>query len=237
VGKFVRADGGTILLDEVGDMSLRTQAKVLRALQDGEVEPVGAARVVTVDVRVIAATNKSLSEEIAQGRFREDLYFRLNVVPLHIPPLRERPQDIAALVEHFTRIFCEENDYRRKSFSPGALAALERAPWHGNVRELRNAVERLLIMSPADTVDVDDLPAGLGQELSGASAASTAAPRSYGELTLQQFKDHSEREFLVTRLRQHDWNVAATAKALDTPRSNLYKKLETHGISRDSDGR
>jgi two-component system nitrogen regulation response regulator NtrX len=238
VGKFVRADGGTIFLDEIGDMSLKTQAKVLRALQDGEVEPVGAAKVVTVDVRVIAATNKSLSDEIAEGRFREDLYFRLNVVPIDIPPLRERPEDIPPLVDYFTETFCEENNYKKKSFSPSAMQALQQAAWRGNVRELRNAVERLLIMSPGDTIEVDDLPAGLGMALDTDAArvprGSLLLPCE--GLSLQRFKENAEREFLVTRLREHEWNVAATAKAIETPRSNLYKKLEAYGITRESDG-
>jgi len=239
VGKFVRADGGTIFLDEIGDMSLKTQAKVLRALQDGEVEPVGAAKVVTVDVRVIAATNKSLSGEIAEGRFREDLYFRLNVVPLEIPPLRERIEDIPPLVNHFAELFCAENNYKKKVFTPRAMQALQQAAWRGNVRELRNAVERLLIMTPKDTVDLEDLPAGLGRALGaegGAVPPGSMVLPSDG-LTLQQFKDKAEREFLVSRLRQHEWNVAATAKAMDTPRSNLYKKLEAYGITRENDGR
>ncbi len=236
-GKFVRADGGTIFLDEIGDMSLKTQAKVLRALQDGEIEPVGAAKVVKVDVRVIAATNKSLSGEISDGRFREDLYFRLNVVPLEIPPLRERPADIPALVDFFADSFCRENNYRKKTFSPQAMQALRQAPWRGNVRELRNAVERLLIMTAGDTIDTGDLPSGLGMALGEGAPGSVPAsllPSGSG-LTLQQFKDDAERLFLMARLREHDWNVAATAKAIDTPRSNLYKKLEAYGIEREKD--
>jgi two-component system nitrogen regulation response regulator NtrX len=238
-GKFVRADGGTILLDEIGDMSLKTQAKVLRALQDGEVEPVGAARTLTVDVRVIAATNKDLTEEIRRERFREDLYFRLNVVPIEIPPLRERPQDVAPLVRHFAATFCQENNYKKKDFTPAALEALARAPWRGNVRELRNAVERLLIMTPASTIDAADLPAGLGMALGQAhpsAAPAGAIVLPWEGRTLQQFKDGAERSFLLAALRANEWNVAATSKAIDTPRSNLYKKLEAHGIGREQDG-
>jgi two-component system nitrogen regulation response regulator NtrX len=237
VGKFVRADGGTIFLDEVGDMSLKTQAKVLRVLQDGEVEPVGAARTLTVDVRVIAATNKNLIEEIAEDRFREDLYFRLNVIPIELPPLRARPEDIPALVEHFADSFCRENNYRPKSFTPGAIVALKRATWRGNARELRNAVERLLIMSHGDVIDVDDLPADLGMALdaSVAEAAAGTMVLGYSGTTLQQFKDQAERRYLVAKLIEHDWNVAATAKSIETPRSNLYKKLEAYGISREKD--
>jgi two-component system nitrogen regulation response regulator NtrX len=238
LGKFVRADGGTIFLDEIGDMSLKSQSKVLRVLQDGEVEPVGAAKTLTVDVRVIAATNKDLSTEIAAGRFREDLFFRLNVVPIHLRPLRERREDIEALVHHFTEAFCRENNYRCKKFSREALIELQRLPWRGNVRELRNAVERLLIMTQSDTVQAEDLPTGLGTALAydqaGPPAGALFLP--YEGLTLQQFKDSSERAYLVAELREHDWNVAATSKAIDTPRSNLYKKLDAYGISRDKDG-
>jgi two-component system nitrogen regulation response regulator NtrX len=237
-GKFVRADGGTIFLDEIGDMSLKTQAKVLRVLQDGEVEPVGAAKTLTVDVRVIAATNKNLPEEIAAGRFREDLYFRLNVVPIRLPPLRDRPEDIPPLVRHFAAELCAQHDLRPRSFSPAALEMLQRATWRGNVRELRNAVERLLIMTTRDAIDAADIPAGLGLELGNvapdAPAAGVIVVRHEGA-TLQDFKDRAERGYLVAKLREHDWNVAATAKAIDTPRSNLYKKLEAYGIDRERD--
>src|SRR5437588_10866207 len=158
-GKFVAADGGTIFLDEIGDLSLRTQAKVLRVLQEGEVEPVGAAAVVKVEVRVIAATNKDLVEEIRAGRFREDLYYRLNVIPIRTPPLRERKEDIATLAQHFARLFAEEHNYHPKVFKETAVRALQDAPWRGNVRELRNMIERLVIMVPSETIDVTDLPA------------------------------------------------------------------------------
>jgi len=237
VGKFVRADGGTIFLDEIGDMSLRTQAKVLRVLQDGEVEPVGAARTLTVDVRVVAATNKGLEREIAEGRFREDLFFRLNVVPIHLPPLRERPEDIEPLVRHFSDTFCRENNYRPKAFAAGALEVLRRLPWRGNVRELHNAVERLILMTPHDTIDAADIPAGLGLALAGAQAQPSGGGLQlpYAGMTLQQFKDGAERAFLIARLRENDWNYSATAKAIDTPRSNLYKKREAYGIEREEE--
>jgi two-component system nitrogen regulation response regulator NtrX len=237
VGKFVRADGGTIFLDEIGDMSLRTQAKVLRVLQDGEVEPVGAARTLTVDVRVVAATNKGLEREIAEGRFREDLFFRLNVVPIHLPPLRERTEDIEPLVRHFVDTFCRENNYRPKTFSAEALDALKRLPWRGNVRELNNAVERLILMTPRETIEAADIPAGLGLALQlGETAPSPGGLTiSHAGMTLQQFKEAAERAFLVARLRENDWNYSATAKAIDTPRSNLYKKREAYGIEREEE--
>jgi len=236
-GKFQRADSGTIFLDEIGDMSLKTQAKVLRALQDGEVEPVGAAKSVTVDARVIAATNKSLAEEIAEGRFREDLYFRLNVVPIEVAPLRERPEDISALMQYFADRFCDDNDYPKKTFTPEAIALLEQASWRGNVRELRNAVERLLIMTPRSKIDVADIPAGLGMALARGQEEIPAGSLvlNHEGATLQQFKDAAERRYIVVKLRENEWNVAATAKSIETPRSNLYKKLETHCIERERD--
>ena len=232
-GKFVQADGGTVFLDEVADMSLKTQAKVLRALQDGEIEPVGAAKSLTVDVRVIAATNKSLSDEIAAGRFREDLYFRLNVVPIAIPPLRERREDVPALVRRFADAFARDNGARPKRFVDDALDLLARQSWRGNLRELRNVVERLLILVPRETIVAADVPSALGGAL--AAPAVGSEPALLGAPTLREFQDAAERLYIVTKLREHDWNVAATAKAIDTPRSNLYKKLEAYSIAREKD--
>ncbi|MEO8379851.1 MAG: sigma-54 dependent transcriptional regulator [Acidobacteriota bacterium] len=229
-GKFVAADGGTIFLDEIGDMSLRTQAKVLRVLQEGDVEPVGSAAVVKVDVRVIAATNKDLTEEIRNGRFREDLYYRLNVIPIRTPPLRERRDDVPVLAQHFARLFSEEHNYHPKKFTPNALRALGDAPWRGNVRELRNMIERLVIMVPADSIDVSDLPAEFFR--TPVDIISTAMRLS----TLQDFKDEAEKAFIVAKLREHGWNVSKTAEAIDTPRSNLYKKIEQYNIKRETGG-
>src|SRR5881394_2427004 len=157
MGKFEQADRGTIFLDEVGDMSAKTQAKVLRVLQEGEVERLGSAKTATVDVRVIAATNKNLEEEIEKGNFREDLYFRLAVIPIHVPPLRDRPEDIPTLVRHYMDYFSRENNVRPKRITQAALDVLQKARWKGNVRELKNTVERLLIMTPGDGIDVPDL--------------------------------------------------------------------------------
>jgi two-component system nitrogen regulation response regulator NtrX len=234
-GKFLQADGGTIFLDEVADMSLRAQSKVLRALQDGEIEPVGAAKSFVVDVRVIAATNKRLEDEIAQGRFREDLFFRLNVVPIRLPPLRERREDIAPLVSWFAASFCGEHGLKPKTITSDAIEALTRLPWRGNVRELRNAIERLLIMTPGAAIHAADIPVGLGLAPPG-DATLEVTPAGAGAATLQHFKDAAERAFIIAKLEEHDWNVAATAKAIDTPRSNLYKKLEAYGIRRETDG-
>ncbi|HEY1435602.1 MAG TPA: sigma-54 dependent transcriptional regulator [Thermoanaerobaculia bacterium] len=230
IGKFVEADGGTIFLDEVGDMSARAQAKVLRVLEVGEVEPVGAAKVGRVDVRVIAATNRDLSESIRAGRFREDLYFRLNVVPLTTPPLRDRPADIPALAVHFARLFAERDHRKPRRFAPSALGVLAARAWPGNVRELRNLVERVLIMTDADPVDARDLPAEVRVQPAEISS------RGLELATLSDFKEYAEREFIVARLRENGWNISRTAEVIRTPRSNLYKKIEHHKISRETDG-
>jgi two-component system nitrogen regulation response regulator NtrX len=228
-GKFVEADGGTIFLDEVGDMSARAQAKVLRVLEAGEVEPVGAPRVRKVNVRVVAATNRDLTESIKGGRFREDLYFRLNVLPVRTPPLRERTEDVPELVEHFTRVYSERDNHRPRRFAPSALAVLKARSWPGNVRELRNLIERVLIMTDSDPIEAKDLP-----------PEARVSPTEISEkglqlATLSEFKEYAEREFLVTKLRENGWNISRTAEVISTPRSNLYKKIEHHKISRERD--
>ena len=238
VGKFEQADRGTIFLDEVGDMSAKTQAKVLRVLQEGEVERLGSARTIKVDVRVIAATNKNLEEEIEKGHFREDLYFRLAVIPIYVPPLRERPDDIPPLVQHYMDYFARENNTRPRRITPAALDALRRYRWKGNIRELRNTVERLIIMTAGDTIDLGDLP---GAVRAPGAAGGAASPRpGEGESakggTLREFKDSSERAYLVAKLRENGWNISRTAEVIDTPRSNLYKKLEQYQISQETDG-
>jgi two-component system, NtrC family, nitrogen regulation response regulator NtrX len=244
VGKFEQADRGTIFLDEVGDMSQKTQAKVLRVLQEQEVERLGSARTIKVDVRVIAATNKNLEEAIERGEFREDLYFRLNVIPIVVPPLRERREDIPRLVQHFARRTAEEHNLKPKRFDQAALDALQRYRWRGNIRELRNTVERLMIMTPGDVVRTDDLPVDLrngdAHRTVVAEAAATA-PKSgeaapAGPATLREFKDAAERAYLVQKLRENAWNISKTAEIIDTPRSNLYKKLEQYGIKQEVDG-
>jgi two-component system nitrogen regulation response regulator NtrX len=235
VGKFVQADGGTIFLDEVGDMSLKTQAKVLRVLQDGEVEPVGAATSLTVDVRVLAATNKDLASEIEAGTFREDLYFRLNVLLIELPALRERSDDIKELIDYFTEQYC--GDDQKKVFDSEVIEAMQGLPWRGNIRELRNAVERLLIMTSGPRIGIGDIPAGLGLALGRGEAAVPEGSLlvAHAGKSLQAFKDGAERSYLLNKLRSQNWNIAATAKLIETPRSNLYKKLETYGISREQD--
>jgi two-component system nitrogen regulation response regulator NtrX len=239
IGKFEQADRGTIFLDEVGDMSAKTQAKVLRVLQEGEVERLGSSRTTKVDVRVIAATNKNLEEEIEKGTFREDLYFRLAVIPVHVPPLRERPEDIPLLVRHYIDYFSRENNARPKRVAPAALDALQRYRWKGNIRELRNTVERMIIMTRGDTIEVADLPETVRNPSSSSGGFATSRPTDGTEAragTLREFKDISERAYLVAKLRENGWNISKTAEVIDTPRSNLYKKLEQYHISQETDG-
>ena len=231
IGKFVAADGGTIFLDEIGDMSARTQAKVLRVLQNGEVEPVGAEKTVQVDVRVVAATHRNLEDEIAAGRFREDLYYRLNVIPVRTPALREHLEDVPPLVEYLVRRYGEINNYKPKELTAEAMAHLKSLPWKGNVRELKNLVERLLILSPGDTITREDVITATGGARPELSSALMAVE------TLREFRDLSERMFLLHKLEENNWNVTQTAQAIDTPRSNLYKKLEQYQIHRDPTSR
>jgi two-component system nitrogen regulation response regulator NtrX len=231
IGKFEQADRGTIFLDEVGDMSPKTQAKVLRVLQEGEVERLGSARTIKVDVRVIAATNKDLELEIERGTFREDLYFRLSVIPIKVPPLRERREDIPLLVRHFAELFSREHNRRPHRFTAPALEFLQKARWKGNVRELKNTVERLLIMTPGDAVDVDDL-----RDVVRIESKPQASDNEKNPNTLREFKESSERAFLVAKLREFGWNISKTAEVIGTPRSNLYKKLEQYGITQETDG-
>jgi two-component system nitrogen regulation response regulator NtrX len=229
-GKFEQADGGTLFLDEVGDMSLDAQAKVLRALEEGVVTRVGGSKSIEVDVRVVAATNKDLARAIEGNAFREDLFYRLNVVPIHVPPLRERREDLPMLVQHFAEIMAKRDGVPLKSFDAAAVERLADLPWPGNVRELRNTVERLMILSAGDRVraeDVDLLAAGKAQGHAAAGALLTAD-------TFADFKDRAERAYIAQKLRENDWNVAETARRIDMPRSNLYKKIEKYGLARDS---
>lgn len=224
LGKFELADGGTIFLDEIGDMSLRTQAKVLRVLEEGEVQKVGSHKVNKVDVRIIAATNKDLKKEIKEGSFREDLFFRLNVVPLHSPPLRDKKEDIPLLVDYFVKLFAEENNFRAKKFSEDALEAMMKYPWKGNVRELKNVVERLILMTEGDVLEKKDLP----EQIRGDVSIYLPDPRNIK--SLKDFRDLSEKEFILAKLEENNWNISQTAREIGTPRSNLYKKLEQYGI-------
>jgi two-component system nitrogen regulation response regulator NtrX len=228
-GKFELADGGTLFLDEIGDMSLQAQAKVLRALQEGIVTRVGGAKPITVDVRVLAATNKDLEEEIKGGRFREDLYYRLNVIPLHVPPLRERREDISMLVRHFVESYSREANLRPKPISDDALDRMQRMDWPGNVRELRNTVERLLILASGASITADDVELLVGGKMKGGALSGDLL----GCATFAEFKEAAERAFIVQKLRENDWNVSETARILDMPRSNLYKKIERYELVRE----
>jgi two-component system nitrogen regulation response regulator NtrX len=228
-GKFEQADGGTLFLDEVGDMSLSAQAKLLRVLQEGVVTRIGGAKSIQVDVRVLAATNKDLETEIAEGRFREDLLYRLNVVPIDVPPLRERTEDIPALVNHFADQLAAGAGVPGRKFADDAVRRLQARSWPGNIRELRNAVERALILAAGKVVTAADIDHLLPSSEGGAAVAGDAS----GGETFEAFKQQAEKSFLTQKLREHDWNVSETARALKMPRSNLYKKIERYGLSRE----
>ena len=222
-GKFELADGGTLFLDEIGDMSLKTQAKVLRALQEQVVEPVGGAASVRVDVRVLAATNKDLTGEIRGGRFREDLYFRLNVIPIFVPPLRDRAGDIPLLADHFMAELAREYGRRPKKFDPGAATGLRSYRWPGNVRELRNVIERLIIMVPGDTISLSDL---------GFLDSSAPTVQDGGVLMpLLEARDRFERDYILKALAAQQGNISRTADVLGVERSNLYRKMRAFGIA------
>ncbi|MEY4855922.1 MAG: hypothetical protein RLZZ97_752 [Gemmatimonadota bacterium] len=229
-GKFEQADGGTLFLDEIGDMSLSAQAKVLRVLQDGVVTRIGGSKPIQVDVRVLAATNKQLEDEIANGRFREDLFYRLNVVPITVPPLRERREDIEQLVVYFLQQFAARDGLPARGITDEALVRLSELDWPGNVRELRNTVERLVILASASLITATDVERLVGKR--------SAEPAGLGNLvdcsTFEEFKVAAERAFLLAKLRAFDWNVSETARALDMPRSNLYKKIERYALTRES---
>ena len=223
-GKFELADGGTLFLDEIGDMSLKTQAKVLRALEERTFERVGGKDTVRVDVRVIAASNRDLESLIRDGRFRDDLYYRLNVIPIEVPALRDRKDDIPLLVDHFIALFCGENGKRPKTVSGVALGYFLAYDWPGNVRELRNMVERLVIMTPGDLIGADDLPAPL--------RAPAAVPAGEaGERSLKDARETFERTYILAELKANDWNVTRTADRLGIERSHLYRKLKAYNLA------
>jgi len=241
-GKFELADGGTLFLDEVGDMSLSAQAKVLRALEEGMISRVGSGKTLAVDVRVVAATNKDVRAEIAAGRFREDLLYRLNVVPIDVPPLRARRGDIPQLVEHFAGQLAQRGGLPAKAFDPEAVKRLAAHDWPGNIRELRNAVERLLILAPGSVVTVADVErvAGLRSADEGRGGGGGTGPADFAgapwmrAATFEEFKQAAERTYILAKLKEHDWNVSETARTLDMPRSNLYKKIERYGLAREA---
>jgi len=225
-GKFELADGGTLFLDEIGDMSLKTQAKVLRVLEEQAFERVGGKETIRVDVRVITASNQNLQEQIGAGRFREDLFYRLNVIPIEVPALRKRKEDIPALVEHFIALFSAENGRRPKTIAAEALAYFLTYDWPGNVRELRNMVERLVIMAPRDVIGPEDLPPPLRTR-----EETEAGDDPQRDRKLKDARDAFERAYILGELRAHEWNMTRTAEKLGIERSHLYRKLKTYGIS------
>jgi len=225
-GKFELADGGTLFLDEIGDMSLKTQAKVLRVLEEQAFERVGGKETIRVDVRVITASNQNLQEQIGAGRFREDLFYRLNVIPIEVPALRKRKEDIPALVDHFIALFSAENGRRPKTIAAEALAYFLTNEWPGNVRELRNMVERLVIMAPRDVIGPEDLPPPLRTREESDAGESPQRDRK-----LKDARQAFERAYILSELRAHEWNMTRTAEKLGIERSHLYRKLKIYGIS------
>ena len=240
-GHFEMADGGTIFLDEIGDMIASAQAKVLRVLQSGEFTRVGGEQTLKVDVRVVAATNRDLPAAVAAGQFREDLYFRLAVVPLRAPPLRERPSDIPLLCAAFIQDACRENGMKEKAISEEAVALLSEYSWPGNVRELRNVIERLVILSE-ESVGVGDLPEEIVEDVSRRKREAVSAgqtlprvelPPEARALPLREFRDHMEREYIRIKLDENGWNISRTANLLGIERTNLHKKMRSLGLTRE----
>ncbi|HYL79888.1 MAG TPA: sigma-54 dependent transcriptional regulator [Candidatus Acidoferrum sp.] len=233
-GKFEVADSGTIFLDEVGDMSLKTQAKVLRVLQEQTFERVGGTETLTVDVRVIAASNKPLEEEIQKGNVREDLFYRLNVIPFEVPPLRDRKEDIPLLSAHFLRLFSREYGKHERVLCAEAMDLLLQYPWPGNVRELRNVMERMVIMVPQDTIRASDLALSL-RSRAGAAPEAPTEPALEWDGTLREAREHFEREFILRRLGETHWNITRAAERLGLERSNLHRKIKAYGIEMPRD--
>jgi two-component system, NtrC family, nitrogen regulation response regulator NtrX len=223
IGKFERANGGTLFLDEVGDMSLKTQSKVLRILDENRVQPIGSNHPVNVDVRVIAATNKQLDEEITRNAFREDLFYRLNVIPFYVPALRERTEDLPIIAAHFLAEFCKDYGRKPKEFTAAAMEILLQYPWPGNVRELKNLVERLVIVCPSEEIEPQHLPPELFR------GASKSPQKPYE--SLQEARSAYEREFVLRKLEESRWNMTKAAAALGLERSHLYRKMRTLGIA------
>jgi two-component system nitrogen regulation response regulator NtrX len=220
-GKFELADGGTLFLDEIGDLHANSQAKLLRVLQEGEFHRVGGEQIIRVCVRVVSATNRDLAAMVAQGKFREDLYYRVSVVPIRVPALRERPQDVKPMAEYFLEDFCVRNGFRRKSFDPTVWEAFEAYRWPGNARELRNVVERMAILSEGDLLTTATLPLELKLQ-------KESAPRS----SVQEARESAEREHVLRALEEAGWNVSSAARALGMERTNLHKRIRALGLSR-----
>jgi DNA-binding NtrC family response regulator len=229
IGKFEQAHEGTLFLDEIGDMSLSAQAKVLRVLQENEIQRVGGDRSIEVDVRVIAATNKDLMEEIDRGEFREDLYHRVGVILIDIPPLRERREDVPPITRHFAERLARRNGLAPKEFTGDAVERLKRYDWRGNVRELHNVIERLLILTDGDTIEASDVDRFIGTDSRSGGAAADLI-ESYEDFT--EARDQFEKRFIEHKLLEHEWNVSQTAETIGIQRSHLYNKLNKYGIER-----
>lgn len=229
IGKFEQADGGTLFLDEIGDMSLNAQAKVLRALEEARIERVGGTKLIPVDVRVVAATNKNIETSIKNNHFRDDLYHRLKVIPINVPPLRERREDIPILVKAFVEEVCSRNGMAVKTVSQETMKHLQNREWSGNIRELRNSIERLVILSPGTQVDESllDSATGFGGGESGDLVGAGG--------TFQEFKERAEAAFIRRQLELHKWNISKTAEALDIQRSHLYTKMKRYGLTKEGD--
>jgi len=226
IGKFELAHKGTLFLDEIGDMSLQAQAKVLRAIEDNKIERVGGVNKIEIDVRIITATNKNLSEEIKNKNFREDLYHRLNVIPLTVPPLRERSEDIPLLVKHFSKIICQKNKFPNVTFSDSAMNILKEMPWTGNVRELKNIIERIVIMVPKDEISDKDITALLPVTVSNLDDILNVSN------SFQEFKEKAERAFILKQLELNNWNISKSSEILGIQRSHLYNKMKKYKIEK-----
>ncbi len=227
-GRFDLANGGTLFLDEIGDMSLKTQAKILRILEEQRFERVGGTKTIQVDVRVIAATNKDLEREINEGWFREDLYYRLNVIPVHVPPLRDRTEDIPLLVEDFLEEFARESSIARKRVADDVIPVLQTHPWPGNVRELKNFIERLVIMIPEEVIELHHLPPSFHQGFD-----QTAASNALEQTNFKQAKVQFEKEYLRKKLEEHNWNISQTAGSIGIERSHLHRKLKAYNMEQE----
>ncbi len=224
IGKFELADGGTLFLDEIGDMSILTQAKLLRVIETQKFQRVGGTKDIKVNVRIISATNKDLFEEIKKGNFREDLYYRLNVIPLNIPALRERKEDIPELANYFISEFVREKGWKKKILTDNAIKILQKYDWPGNVRELKNAIERLMIMTISDVIDVPQI------ELAGIIRKDASEEKYFQLNSLKEARDAFERDFILRKLKENSWNITKTAELIGLERSNLYKKIKSLGI-------
>jgi two-component system nitrogen regulation response regulator NtrX len=236
IGKFELADRGSLFLDEIGDMTLQTQAKVLRVIETQTFQRVGGSKSIKADVRIIAATNKELTEEIKKGSFREDLYFRLNVIPIHVPPLRERKNDIPLLVKYFIEMFASENGTKAKEITADAVKMFEDYEWPGNIRELRNAVERLMIMTAANTITGSDVEkAGLSRHRQNFKECLKEYD-FFSHKTLKDAREAFEKDFIMRKLQENNWNISKTAEVINVERSNLHKKIKAYEISEPKHG-